>query len=79
MKLLTFIEGGEYLLGVVTDKGIVDVKAAGQALQPQANVPLDVHEAIKGGAAALAALRKTVDAALVSDNCAAFFCDRNRS
>ena len=55
MKLLTFVEGGSAKLRVATDKGVVDVAAAGG--------PGSVLEAIKAGAAAVQA---TVDGAASS-------------
>ncbi|SEO75877.1 fumarylacetoacetate hydrolase family protein [Paenibacillus sp. OV219] len=55
MKLINFIENGTSKLGVATDAGVVDVAAA--AAQSGAQVPLSIHEAIEGGAAALDALQ----------------------
>ncbi|ALS26705.1 5-carboxymethyl-2-hydroxymuconate isomerase [Paenibacillus sp. 32O-W] len=62
MKLLNFKENGDVRLGVVTDKGVVDVAAAAEAAGIEA--PADVHAVIEGGSAAIAALNGIVDKAL---------------
>lgn len=67
MKLLTFLKDGDYQLGVVTEKGILDVAAALQAVPTGEAVPKTVHEVINGGEAAIAAL--TQFAAQVLEHC----------
>jgi len=62
MKLLTFVEHGEHRLGIVTDDGVVDVKAASELVTDAADVPHDVHDVIAGGVQALEALRRLADA-----------------
>lgn len=54
MKLLTFVEGGEFRSGIVTDKGVVDVAAAAQALGVDA--PTTIKAAVEKGTAALSSL-----------------------
>ncbi|TLS52912.1 fumarylacetoacetate hydrolase family protein [Paenibacillus antri] len=63
MKLLTFVENGEFRLGVVTPTGVVDVAAATALLPSVGNVPTDVHAVIEGGNDAVGALAKLVEAA----------------
>ncbi|HZG85054.1 fumarylacetoacetate hydrolase family protein [Paenibacillus sp.] len=71
MKLVTFIENGEFRLGVATEKGVVDVAAAAAALASFAGAPTDVHAVIEGGQAAIEALSALVDAALSDANVSA--------
>jgi 2-keto-4-pentenoate hydratase/2-oxohepta-3-ene-1,7-dioic acid hydratase in catechol pathway len=68
MKLLTFINDGNYQLGVVTEKGILDVASALKAMPAQHgdSVPTTVHNVIDGGAAAVARLVQFTDQALVA-------------
>jgi len=55
MKLLTFIKNGDYQLGVVTEKGILDVASAirDMPMLSRESVPMTVHEVIEGGEAAV--------------------------
>ncbi|MCR8655943.1 fumarylacetoacetate hydrolase family protein [Paenibacillus endoradicis] len=55
MKLLTFINNGDYQLGVVTDQGVLDVASAVRDLPMLSgeSIPLTVHEVIDGGDAAV--------------------------
>ena len=71
MKLVTFIEDGDFRLGVATEKGVVDVAAAAAALASFGEAPADVHAVIEGGQAAIDALSALVDAALSDANVAA--------
>ena len=50
MKLLTIEHDGEYALGIVTDRGILDVSAALAATGNDGLVPETVHDVIEGGA-----------------------------
>ncbi|MDQ6421581.1 fumarylacetoacetate hydrolase family protein [Paenibacillus sp. LHD-117] len=56
MKLLTFMRDGDYQLGVVTEKGVLDVAGALLAIPTEEDVPTTVHEVINGGEKALARL-----------------------
>ncbi|WP_054027461.1 fumarylacetoacetate hydrolase family protein [Bacillus sp. FJAT-28004] len=66
MKLLTFINNGEYQLGVKTEKGILDVANAllDIPMHNGESVPLTVHEVINGGEAAVTALAQFTAQAL---------------
>lgn len=68
MKLLTFLRQGVQQLGVKTESGIVDISAALRVVPAPAGVavPQTVHTVIDGGAAAVAALQRYVDAVLAS-------------
>lgn len=73
MKLLTFVNHGDYQLGVVTEKGILDVANALMDLptQNRGSIPTTVHEVIDGGEAAVARLDQfTVQALdMAGENC----------
>lgn len=56
MKLVTFVQGNQYRSGISTDRGIVDVSAAGQALG--VDVPSSVADLAQTG---FGPLRKIVD------------------
>lgn len=62
MFLLTFQEGGSLRLGVLTDRGVIDVAAAREALGGE-NVPATMDEAIAGDGAAVKALEDLVSRA----------------
>jgi 2-keto-4-pentenoate hydratase/2-oxohepta-3-ene-1,7-dioic acid hydratase in catechol pathway len=62
VKLLTYIENGTYRLGVVTERGVVDVETALAGEQG----PRTVHEVIEGGAAAVQTLQAAVNRALAA-------------
>ncbi|OAB32488.1 5-carboxymethyl-2-hydroxymuconate isomerase [Paenibacillus macquariensis subsp. defensor] len=66
MKLLTFVNNGDYQLGVVTEKGILDVASALMEVSAQNgdSVPSTVHEVIDGGEAAVARLAQFTAQAL---------------
>ena len=66
MKLLTFVNNGDYQLGVVTEKGILDVATALMEVSTQNgdSVPSTVHEVIDGGEAAVARLAQFTAQAL---------------
>ncbi len=66
MKLLTFLNNGGYQLGVVTEKGILDISSALIDLPAQNGdlVPSTVHEVIDGGEAAVARLAQFAAQAL---------------
>lgn len=66
MKLLTFINNGNYQLGVVTEKGVLDVASALIAMptQPGDFVPTTIHEVIDGGEVAVARLTQFTSQAL---------------
>lgn len=70
MKLVTYIAEGAYKLGVATEGGVVDVAGAVSLLAGFDSVPKTVHEVIEGGADAVGALRKLVDAALADSSVA---------
>ncbi|GIO54415.1 fumarylacetoacetate hydrolase family protein [Paenibacillus cineris] len=62
MKLLTYLEGNTYRLGVATEVGIVDVAAAlGDGPGPRT-----VHEVIEGGEDAIRTLQQAVNRTLAS-------------
>ncbi|WP_163875026.1 fumarylacetoacetate hydrolase family protein [Paenibacillus favisporus] len=62
MKLLTYLEGNTYRLGVATEVGIVDVAAAlGDGPGPRT-----VHEVIEGGEEAIRTLQQAVNRTLAS-------------
>jgi 2-keto-4-pentenoate hydratase/2-oxohepta-3-ene-1,7-dioic acid hydratase in catechol pathway len=61
MKLLTFIQNGNYRLGVKEEQGIVDVLAALSSVPAEKKVPTTVHEVIENGAEAVSALREYID------------------
>ncbi|WP_152397699.1 fumarylacetoacetate hydrolase family protein [Paenibacillus cellulositrophicus] len=64
MKLLTYLEGNTYRLGVATEVGIVDVAAAlGDGPGPRT-----VHEVIEGGEEAIRTLQQAVNRTLASCN-----------
>jgi len=69
MKLLTFKKNGQNALGIKTEQGIIDVAAAAAALPAgaAANAPTDIHAAIAGGQAAVAALQALADQALSNE------------
>jgi 2-keto-4-pentenoate hydratase/2-oxohepta-3-ene-1,7-dioic acid hydratase in catechol pathway len=78
MKLITFIQNNQFRLGVKTEQGIVDVAAALASVPSGANIPKTVHEVIDGGTAAVEALQKYVELALVlSDQMQAFLLDES--
>ncbi|HEX7057120.1 MAG TPA: fumarylacetoacetate hydrolase family protein [Bacilli bacterium] len=64
MKLLTFVENGNECLGVKTEHGIVDVKAALSVIPAEKAVARSVHEVIAGGPEAVAVLREFVEKAV---------------
>ena len=66
MKLLTFLNNDGYQLGVVTEKGILDISRALIDLPAQNGdlVPTTVHEVIDGGEAAVARLTQFTAQAL---------------
>jgi 2-keto-4-pentenoate hydratase/2-oxohepta-3-ene-1,7-dioic acid hydratase in catechol pathway len=70
MKLLTFIQNGNYRLGVKVKQGIVDVLAALSSVSAENKVPSTVHELIENGDEAVSALREYIDHILTlnSDN-----------
>ncbi|MBP1154546.1 MULTISPECIES: fumarylacetoacetate hydrolase family protein [unclassified Paenibacillus] len=79
MKLLTFVENGKYQLGVKTDRGIVHIAKALQALQDEGRtVPQTVHEVIDGGAAAVSALQTFVDHAQAAGGSEAYVLDESK-
>jgi 2-keto-4-pentenoate hydratase/2-oxohepta-3-ene-1,7-dioic acid hydratase in catechol pathway len=62
MFLLTFQEGGSQRLGVLTDRGVIDVAAASEALGGEP-VPATMDEAIAGDGAAVNAVEGLVSRA----------------
>jgi 2-keto-4-pentenoate hydratase/2-oxohepta-3-ene-1,7-dioic acid hydratase in catechol pathway len=62
MFLLTFQEGGSLRLGVLTDRGVIDVAAASEALGGEP-VPATMDEAIAGDGAAVKAVEGLVSRA----------------
>jgi 2-keto-4-pentenoate hydratase/2-oxohepta-3-ene-1,7-dioic acid hydratase in catechol pathway len=61
MKLLTFVQNGNYRLGVKEEQGIVDVLAALWSVPAEKKVPTTVHEVIENGAEAVSILREYID------------------
>ncbi|MEC0089600.1 fumarylacetoacetate hydrolase family protein [Paenibacillus macquariensis] len=78
MKLLTFVNNGDYQLGVVTEKGILDVANALMEVSTQNGdpVPSTVHEVIDGGEAAVARLAQfTAEALELAGNDSSYLLD----
>jgi 2-keto-4-pentenoate hydratase/2-oxohepta-3-ene-1,7-dioic acid hydratase in catechol pathway len=73
MTFLTINKNGEYSLGVKTDKGILDVKAATELFKKKA--PTTIDEVIQGGDQGLTAL---VRSALGSDKAKSVFLDESK-
>ncbi|MEI7027418.1 fumarylacetoacetate hydrolase family protein [Paenibacillus sp. y28] len=65
MKLVTFQTNGGQRLGLVTEKGVLDIAAAAQAF-PGSAVPLNVMDVIAQGAPAQSALLALADKALTA-------------
>ncbi|AIQ34974.1 5-carboxymethyl-2-hydroxymuconate isomerase [Paenibacillus sp. FSL R5-0345] len=57
MKLITFLQKEDDHMGVLTDRGVVDIEAAQIALSTRAEVPVTVNQLLDGGEAALNQLR----------------------
>jgi 2-keto-4-pentenoate hydratase/2-oxohepta-3-ene-1,7-dioic acid hydratase in catechol pathway len=67
MKLLTFYKNNRLALGIKTDAGVVDVEAAAAQLpSAPSRVPLNVHEAIEGGAEAAKNLQSLANEAVAA-------------
>lgn len=64
MKLLTFIQNGQFKLGVKTNHGVLDVQAALSDVPSEKKMPTTVHEVIDGGSEVLENLREYVEFAL---------------
>ena len=73
MTFLTISKNGEYSLGVKTDKGVLDVKAASRLLKKK--VPTTIEDVIRGGDQGLTAL---VRIALRSDKSKKAFLDESK-
>lgn len=73
MTFVTLSKNGEYNLGVKTDKGILDVKAAARLLNKK--VPVTIDELIQRGDHGLGALVRT---ALASNKAKAAFLDEDK-
>ncbi|CAG7631601.1 fumarylacetoacetate hydrolase family protein [Paenibacillus allorhizosphaerae] len=78
MKLLTFIENGRQQLGVKTDRGIVHIAKALEAVQADGNVARNVHEVIDGGQSAVSALEAFVAKALAAGGSDAYVLDESK-
>ncbi|ACT01857.1 fumarylacetoacetate hydrolase family protein [Paenibacillus sp. JDR-2] len=63
MKLLTFLENGQYKLGIKTDLGVLDVASSARELGMAGNVPTDIHSVIIEGKPAVEALGNLADKA----------------
>ncbi len=75
MTFCTLRKGSEYSLGLKTDRGILDVKKAAQALRK--NVPLTIDEVLQGGdTLGLAAL---VEQAIASGNLKSAFIEEAKA
>ena len=72
MTFLTIRHKGEYRLGVKTDKGVLDVRAASRLFGKK--VPTTIDDVIRGGDRGLTAL---VRAALNSDKAKSVFLDES--
>ncbi|WP_375102520.1 fumarylacetoacetate hydrolase family protein [Paenibacillus sp. RS8] len=57
MKLITFLQKEADHMGVLTDRGVVDIEAAQIALSTRVEVPVTVKQLLDGGEAALNQLR----------------------
>jgi len=66
MKLLTFIENGQFKLGVKIEQGVLDIAAALTVVPATGSIPTAIHEVIDGGAAVVEALQQYVDLVLAS-------------
>ncbi|NOV02792.1 fumarylacetoacetate hydrolase family protein [Paenibacillus planticolens] len=53
MKLLTFVQNGEYRLGIKLEQYVLDVQAALQAVPSNKTLPATIHEVIEGGSEAV--------------------------
>ena len=73
MTFLTISKNGEYSLGIKTEKGILDVKAASKLLKKK--VPTTIEEVIQGGDQGLTALVRT---ALRGDKSKKAFLDESK-
>lgn len=73
MTFLTIDKNGEYSLGVKTDKGVLDVKAAVTLFKKKA--PTTIDEVIQGGDQGLTAL---VRSALITDRAKSVFLDESK-
>lgn len=74
MKLLTFVREGETRLGVETEKGVLDVRAALSEVPAGSGavVPQTVQQAIEGGKEATAVLKQYIES-LSSGNDSAYY------
>jgi len=72
MKLMTFMEQGAAKLGIVTERGVLDVAEAQRTIEPKDGVPLPttVTEALAGGEEAADRLRRYATDAAAADNMA---------
>ncbi|WP_276358209.1 fumarylacetoacetate hydrolase family protein [Cohnella caldifontis] len=66
MKLLTFLQDGEYRLGVKTEQGVVDVTKARSMEASWENIPATLSGVIAAGAPALKSLRDRMASADLS-------------
>ena len=73
MTFLTISKNGEYSLGVKTDKGVLDVKAASKILKKKA--PTNIEDVIQGGDQGLTSLVRT---ALSSGKAKSAFLDESK-
>jgi 2-keto-4-pentenoate hydratase/2-oxohepta-3-ene-1,7-dioic acid hydratase in catechol pathway len=77
MKLVTFAKDGGSTLGIKTERGIVDVRAASDAFGVASSVPTDIMEVIEGGKDAVASLSKFLSS-LTIDNESSWLLDENQ-
>ncbi|SDO22381.1 2-keto-4-pentenoate hydratase/2-oxohepta-3-ene-1,7-dioic acid hydratase (catechol pathway) [Paenibacillus sp. yr247] len=76
MKLLTFVQNGEYRLGIKLEQGVLDVQAALQAVPFNKTLPATVHEVIEGGSEAVELLRAYSESVIsLADNKEAYVLD----
>lgn len=68
MKLLTFVQNGEYRLGIKLDQGVLDVQAALQAVPSNKTLPATIHEVIEGGSEAVELLRAYAESVMSTGN-----------
>jgi len=73
MTFLTISKKGEYSLGVKTEKGVLDVRAASMLFKKK--VPTTIDDVIQGGDQGLTALVRT---ALNSDKAKSVFLDESK-
>ncbi|MBP1964880.1 fumarylacetoacetate hydrolase family protein [Paenibacillus aceris] len=76
MKLLTFVQNGEYRLGIKLEQSVLDVQAALQSVPSNKTLPATIHEVIEGGSEAVELLRAYAESVMsLVDNKEAYVLD----